>query len=90
MGERTPGTQRTLSRSHPKIEREWVKVTLQKMKDCKAVGTSGIAAEMLKAAGDIGLDILTDLCNTIIQQDSIPSRWDGSIKVLLWIMAVSS
>ena len=51
---------------HPKIEREWVKVALQKMKDGKAVGTSGIAAEMLKAAGDIGLDILTDLCNTII------------------------
>ena len=38
-----------------------------------------IAAEMLKAAGDIGLDILTDLCNTIIQENSIPSRWDVSI-----------
>ena len=38
------------------------------MKDGKDVGTSGIAAEMLKAAGgDIGLDILTDLCNIIIQ-----------------------
>ena len=34
---------------------------------------------MLKAAGDIGLDILTDLCNTIIQENSIPSRWDVSI-----------
>ena len=49
------------------------------MKDGKAVGTSGIAAEMLKAAGDIVLDILTDLCNTIIQENSIPSRWDVSI-----------
>ena len=49
------------------------------MKDSKAVGTSGIAAEMLKSAGDIGLDILTDLCNTIIQENSIPSRWDVSI-----------
>ena len=64
---------------HPKIGREWVKVAFQKMKDSKAVGTSGIAAEMLKAAGDIGLDILTDLCNTIIQENSIPSRWDVSI-----------
>ena len=63
----------------PQIEREWVKVALQKTKDGKAVGTSGIAAEMLKAAGDIGLDILTDLCNTIIQENSIPSRWDVSI-----------
>ena len=34
---------------------------------------------MLKAAGDIGLDILTHLCNTIIQENSIPSRWDVSI-----------
>ena len=32
-----------------------------------------------KAAGDIGLDILSDLCNTIIQENSIPSRWDVSI-----------
>ena len=64
---------------HPKIEREWVKVALQRMKDGKAVGTSGIAAEMLKAAGDIGIDILTNLCNTIIQENSIPSRWDVSI-----------
>ena len=64
---------------HAKIEREWVKVALQKMKDDTAVGTSGIAAEMPKAAGDIGLDILTDLCNTIIQENSIPSRWDVSI-----------
>ena len=64
---------------HPKIEREWVKVSLQKMKNGKAVGTSDIAAEMLKAAGDIGLDIQTDLCNTIIQENSIPSRWDASI-----------
>ena len=48
------------------------------MKDGKVVGTSGIAAEMFKAAGDIGLDILTDLCNTIIQENSIPSRWDVS------------
>ena len=68
LGERTPGIQRT------KIEREWVKVALQKMKDGKTVGTSGIAAELLKAAGDIGVDILTDLYN--IQENSIPSRWD--------------
>ena len=33
---------------HPKIGREWVKVALQRMKDGKAVCTSGIAAEMLK------------------------------------------
>ena len=62
---------------HPKIERKWVNVA--KDKDSKAVGTSGIAAEILKAAGDIGLGILTDLCNTIIQENSIPSRWDVSI-----------
>ena len=49
------------------------------MKDGKAVGTPGIAAEMLKAVGDIGLDILTDLCKTIIQENSITSRWDVSI-----------
>ena len=49
------------------------------MKDGKAAGTSGIAAEMLNVAGDIGHDILTDLCNTIIQENSIPSRWDVSI-----------
>ena len=64
---------------HPRIDREWVKEAIHKMKDGKAAGTSGVVAEMLKAAGDTGIDLMTDLCNTIVAEKTIPTKWDTSI-----------
>ena len=63
----------------PRINRTWVINALRKMKDKKAAGATGITAEMLKAAGDIGIDILMDICNDIISEKAIPAKWDTSI-----------
>ena len=49
------------------------------MKDGKAAGTSGVVAEMQKAAGDTGIDLMTDLCNTIVAENTNPTKWDSSI-----------
>lgn len=45
----------------------------------KAAGTSGVVAKMLKAAGDTGIDLMTNLCNTIVAKKTIPTKWDSSI-----------
>ena len=37
------------------------------MKCGKAAGPYGLVAEMLKAAGEIGVQLLTDLFNTVIE-----------------------
>ena len=61
------------------MDTEWVREAIHKMKDGKATGISGVAAEMLKAAWDIGVDIMTDICNTIVAEKTIPTKWDTSI-----------
>ena len=63
----------------PRIDRTWVIKALRRMKDKKAAGSTGITAEMLKAARDIGIDILSDICNDIISEKEIPAKWDSSI-----------
>ena len=53
------------------------------MKTGKAVGQSGIGAEMLKAAGEAGVSWVTDLCNVIVKEGKIPADWKKS-----WIVSV--
>jgi hypothetical protein len=60
-----------------------VRVAIAKMKAGKAVGPSGIGAEMLSAAGDAGVLWVTDLCNVIVKDGRIPSDWTKS-----WLMTV--
>ena len=36
---------------------------------------------MLKGAGDVGVDWLTDLCNSVIRERKIPEDWRRSILV---------
>lgn len=39
----------------------------------------GIVAEMLKASGEAGLDLFTELFNNIVREEKVPSDWDMSI-----------
>ena len=53
---------------------EEVKVAVQKAKLGKASGPSGIVDEMLKAAGNVGKQCMTDLCNAVISEGNIPEN----------------
>jgi hypothetical protein len=53
------------------------------MKSGKAVGPSGIAAEMLKAAGVDGVRWVTEICNAIVKEGKIPNDWRKS-----WMVCV--
>ena len=61
-----------------RIEKEMVKEAVAKMKKGKAAGPSGIVAEMLQAAGDKGIEIVTNLANRIVQEGVIPKEWESS------------
>ena len=61
-----------------KIERDWVKSAISRMKSGKAAGPSGIVSEMLNASGDAGIDLVTDLVNSIISQGVVPADWEIS------------
>ena len=60
----------------PWINKEVVRVALQKLKDGKAACASGILAEMLKASGEAGLDLFTELFSSIVRLEKVPSDWD--------------
>ena len=64
---------------------EEVKVAIKKAKLGKAPGPSGVVAEMLKAAGDVGIQWITDLCNAVVTEGKIPQDWRKSWMVsVLW------
>ena len=65
----------------PYIEVEKVSKAINKMKLGKAAGVSELTAEMLKASGDIGAGLVTELVNAIIAEDAIPGDWQRSIIV---------
>ena len=65
------------------ISAEEVKEALHKSKSGKAAGPTGVVVEMIKAAGDLGVAWVTDVCNGIIKEGKIPDDWKMS-----WIVNV--
>ena len=63
----------------PWIDKEDVRTALKKMKEGNAAGVSGIVAEMLKASGEAGLELFTELFNNIVKEDKVPNDWEMSI-----------
>jgi len=61
-----------------------VRAAIAKMKSGKSVGPSGIAAEMLKAAGEDGVRWVTDICNAIVKEGRIPDDWRKSWMVCVY------
>jgi hypothetical protein len=60
-----------------------VREAMAKVKSGKAAGPSGLVAEMLKAAGEIGVQLLTDLFNAVVKEGKVPADWSKS-----WVVSV--
>ena len=54
------------------------------MKCRKTAGPSGIVAEMLKASGSVGLEVLAHLIKSVIAEGVVPADWRDSIIVNLF------
>ena len=61
-----------------RISTEEVRSAIKKMKNNKAAGPSGVVADMLKAAGDVGTLWVTEVCNHIVMEGRIPADWCSS------------
>ncbi len=48
------------------------------MKCGKAACPSGVVAEMLKASGDAGIDLITVIYNSVVSQGAVPTDWELS------------
>src|SRR2546425_3695487 len=47
-------------------------------KSGKATGLSGVAADMLRAAGEPGVKYVTDICNEVVSSGVVPADWKRS------------
>ena len=54
------------------VSREEVRKAVSDMKDCKAGGISGIVAEQLKGSEMLGVDVMTELCNDMLDGKGFP------------------
>ena len=61
-----------------RISFEEVRAAVKKMKNNKAAGPSGVVADMLKAAGDVGYEWVQDVCNAVIKEGKVPEDWNKS------------
>ena len=66
------------------ISIEMVKKAIAKMKSGKAPGPSGIVAEMLKAAGDAGAQLIAHLANSMIRNGDAPGDWEKSFIINIY------
>ena len=50
----------------------------------KAAGPSEIVVEMLKAAGNKGVKIMTKICNHVVREGAMPKEWELSTLVPIY------
>ena len=85
LNEEFPRNSNLLQMENPKegpapwLENDAIYTALNKMKDGKAAGVSGIVVEMLKASGEAGLELFIKLFNNIVKEEKVPSDWEMSI-----------
>ena len=68
----------------PPVMKVLIRKALRKMKCGKAAGPSGIIAEMLKAAGEVGIELLTELTEVVFCNGVIPTDWQESFILNLY------
>ena len=68
----------------PPVTKDLIRKALKMMKCGKAAGPSGIIAEMLKAAGEVGIELLTELTEVVFCNGVIPMGWQESFILNLY------
>src|SRR5207253_7335799 len=77
------GVEKVVSGPIWKITSQEVRVALEDMKSGKASGPSGVVTEMLKAAGEIVIEWMTDLFNAVVREGKVPADWCKS-----WMISI--
>ena len=68
----------------PLVTREMAEKSISKMKLGKVPGPSGVVTEVLKASSDVCCEMIADLTNSIIRDNTMPSEWNDSIIISLY------
>ena len=52
---------------------------MQKMKSGKATGPSEVSVEMIVASGEIGMKVMMELCQHVLDGRGMPDEWKSSV-----------
>ena len=56
-----------------RVTMEEIQEAIKQMKSGKAVGISDVAVEHISASGMVGVEVLTEICNRVL--DGMPKDW---------------
>ena len=69
------------SRLGGRASREEVVKALGRMKAGMAAGPSEVSVEMIAASGEIGIDVMVELCQSVLDGRGMPDEWALSVVV---------
>ena len=64
-----------------KLARNEIVEAMQSMKSGKATGLSEVSVEMIVASGEIGVKVMMELCQRVLDSRGMPSEWKTSVFV---------
>ena len=64
-----------------KVARNEIVEAMQKMKSGKATGPSEVSVEMIVASGEIGVKVMIELCQRVLDGRGMPDEWKTSVIV---------
>ena len=64
-----------------RVTREEVTKAIGAMKSGKAAGPSEVSAEMIAASGEVGIDVMMELCQRVLDGKGMPDEWKTSVVV---------
>ena len=64
-----------------RVSWEEVLKALGKMKAGKAAGPSEVSVEMIAASGEIGIDVMVELCQSVLDGRGMPDEWALSVVI---------
>ena len=70
-----------VERAVEKVVRDEIVEAMQSMKSGKATGTSEVSVEMIVVSGEIGVKVMMELCQRVLDGRGMPDEWKTSVIV---------
>ena len=62
-----------------KITHKEIAIAIKAMKPGKAVGPYEVCAQMISARGEIGVSVMVELCQRVLDGKEMPDEWQKSV-----------
>ena len=63
------------------VTQEEMAIAIKVMKPGKAAGPSEVCAKMISASGELGVSVMVELCQRVLDGKGMPDEWQTSVLV---------